>query len=410
MINNHVSIISPIPDDIFNNSLDEALIIDWEFYNKFDPRSKDSGGVYFSTSKTIHLRKHDVSAALEKPISIETFNNTVDCVDTAFRSNFLQIEKLIDYVYNFVNGKRVGRIMIINLLPGGEVLDHIDPGLYFQTYRRFHVPLKTNEGVLFKGKLGSDPIHMPVGYLCQLNNRNTHSVKNSSTEGRIHLLIDIETDDSRFSFGDDDSPSCQNFPPNPNNRLQLRPIYSTIKDFTPVNTLWPEEIKSRRFSGQYLIKYASIKNKDSAWVNSYFKNGTDLNINIRAVTMHKLKPFWDDYARYFQAAIKNNIMFTRMKFENYENDSIDYVSVWDAELVDEFDKSFKFIQPINANNLQEALEEFEFLFSGFKFFVNATDVLNFIKYCKTRVDNKDNARFETAPQVNFIKHLQTLSL
>jgi len=407
MINNHVSILDPVPTDIFDAVLTETSTIDWDYYNRFDTRNKDSKGTYFSTSTTIHLRKHNV---VSENATIETYNNTVECIDTVFRSRFPEIEKLVNYVYSQVNGQRLGRIMIINLRPGGEVADHIDPGLYFQTHRRFHVPLITNTEVIFKGKLGSEPIHMPTSYLCQLNNRNTHSVKNNSEQDRIHLLIDIETNNSRYSFGDDDFPSCQYFPPNPNKRLQLRPVYSTLKDFSPFNTLWPEDIKSRRFNGKYLIKYASITHTDPTWVDSYFKNGTNLNINIRALTMHKLKPFWDDYASYFQSAITNKIMFTRMKFENHESKSIDYVSVWDASLVDEFDDSFKFIQPINVNNLHNALEEFGFLFNGFKFFVNNSDVLNFIKYCNIRVQNKDNARFETAPSPDFIQYLKnTLS-
>lgn len=406
MINNHISILNQIPVNIFNQSLDEINSIDWDYYEKFDSRSKTSKNLYFATSKTIHLRIHDVSSIPSDRLTIETFNNTINCVDTELISKFPKIKKLVDYVYTLVNGAHLGRIMLIKLLPNGEVSDHIDPGSYFLTHRRFHIPFITNNKVTFKGKLGSIPMHMPAGYLCQLNNRNTHSVKNESNEARIHLLIDIETSDNLYSFKEDDFPNCQYYPSNPDNKLQLRPIYSTLKDFTPITTLWPKEIETRRFNGEFLIKYASLKNTDPLWTDSYFKNGTDLNINIRELTMHKLKPFWDDYARYFQTAIKNKVMFTRMKFKNDYTDSIDYISVWDASAVDKFDDSFKFNQDININNLHEALEEFDFLFSGFKFYVNSNDVLNFIQYCKNRCDKKNNARFEYAPDTTFINYLK----
>lgn len=406
MINNHVAILEIIPKNIFDEALTEIAAIDWPYYEKFDTRANTSKNLYFSTSKTIHLRKHDVSNIPQEKLNIEVYNNAVNCLDTPFRSKFSKINNLVDYIYKSVNGKRLGRIMIINLLPGGEVTDHIDPGLYFLTYRRFHIPFITNKDVTFNGKLGSTPIHMPVGYLCQLNNRNTHSVKNNSTEHRIHLLIDIETEDNKYSFGDDDNPSCQHYPDNPNNKLQLRPVYSTLRDFTPITTVWPGEIQGRRFSGKYLIKYASIKNNDSQWVDHYFKDRTELNVNIRAITMHKLKPFWDDYARYFQTAIRNKVMFARMKFKNYENNSIDYVSVWNAATVEEFDNNFEFFQPTNVNNLHEALEEFNFLFNGFKFYADSKDILNFINFCEDKCIAKDNARFETVPSPEFIDYLK----
>jgi hypothetical protein len=406
MIDNHVSILDTIPSAIFNQALEEVNSIDWKHYEKFDSRSNTSKNLYFATSKTIHLRTHNVSTIPQNELTIEVFNNTVECIDTVFISKFAAVKKLVDHIHTLVNGKRLGRIMLVKLLAGGEVPDHIDPGKYFLTHRRFHVPFITDKKVTFKGKLGSTPLHMPVGTLCQLNNRNTHSAKNDSTIDRVHLIVDIETEDVRYSFQEDDTPSCQYYPPNPDNRLQLRPIYSTLRDFTPVTTLWPKEIETRRFNGKFLIKYASLKNTESSWADSYFKDGTELNVNIRSVTMYKLKPFWDDYSRYFQAATEKKVMFARMKFKNYYNNSIDYVSVWNAATVDEFDNSFEFNQSINVNNLHVALEEFNFLFNGFKFYVNDKDVLNFIDYCKSRCDKKDNARFEYSPHPAFIDYLQ----
>jgi hypothetical protein len=107
---------------------------------------------------------------------------------------------LVDWIFNRVSGIRLGRIMIVNLLPNSIIPNHVDPGAYFRNYKRFHVPLVTNEGVVFTGSdIGLD-YHMPIGTLCQLNNLGLHGVKNLSTESRIHMIVDIETIANEFQF------------------------------------------------------------------------------------------------------------------------------------------------------------------------------------------------------------------
>lgn len=187
---NHVRLIEAVPIELFNCAKDEVDDIDWNSnivksdFRKLDPA--------FSTSITRHLRTHKLE--FNTPRTREAVSDIVECKDSALRYMYPQVNKLVDWCYSAVNGKELGRIMVVKLLSGGRVIPHIDTGLYFQRYHRFHVPLITNNQVLFMGPSNTKPIHMPYGILCQLMNLQLHGVENNSKDDRIHLIVDINTD------------------------------------------------------------------------------------------------------------------------------------------------------------------------------------------------------------------------
>jgi hypothetical protein len=189
-----VQIIKEVPDDIFNRCVDEVHEIDWN--NIRDHRKQ---GV-FETSTSIHLRSHNTNDYEEKPDSIETFSKITEC-----KSNFDLIFKFLGnynaakWIKEEVNGIQIGRIMIVHLAPGGEIKIHKDPGLYFEKYSRYHIPLLTNEQVQFFNENGSRA-HMPYKTLCRLNNLGFHGLINDSNEGRVHLIVDIEVDGGNSLF------------------------------------------------------------------------------------------------------------------------------------------------------------------------------------------------------------------
>jgi aspartyl/asparaginyl beta-hydroxylase (cupin superfamily) len=113
---------------------------------------------------------------------------------------FQAVRTLSQWMFETVSGKTMGRIMIVNLEPRGRVPLHVDPKDYFEMYSRFHVPLKTNPGVVFNGENGTANEHMPLGYLSRLNNRLPHQLDNNSDENRIHLIVDIETEGGNQIF------------------------------------------------------------------------------------------------------------------------------------------------------------------------------------------------------------------
>jgi len=80
--------------------------------------------------------------------------------------------------------------LIVNLKPKGMIDTHTDGGSrYFELGHRLHIPIKTNEDVFFT--VGNMRENMKVGKIYEIDNLNSHSVENHSTENRIHLIMDI---------------------------------------------------------------------------------------------------------------------------------------------------------------------------------------------------------------------------
>lgn len=193
---NRIKIFEKAPTDLFDKALNEIKEFDWSAWNKLmmelDIRARVSA---FKTSTALHLRRHDApSTALFYELC-----DTVKCIDTKQKLNFPSIMNLVNWIYDYVEGVEMGRIMITRLEGGGVIKPHIDPGKYFQSYYRFHIPLITNENVKFIFDEG-EPIHMPVGVLSQLNNRINHGVENTSNDYRIHIIADIDSKNSKFKL------------------------------------------------------------------------------------------------------------------------------------------------------------------------------------------------------------------
>jgi len=176
-----------VPDDLFAAAKAEIDAIDFDSIK--DPRAKAE---VFNTSTAIHLRVHKPPVGKPMPRTIDEWSVITECVNHPLNySKYPAVIELCKWIYEQVGGIEMGRIMIISLAPGGDVAPHIDPLDYFEQFSRFHVPMKTNPGVVFNDGAGSPDEHMPYKTLCRLNNRLMHALYNRGTENRIHLLADI---------------------------------------------------------------------------------------------------------------------------------------------------------------------------------------------------------------------------
>jgi hypothetical protein len=191
-----VKIIKKVPKKLFSSALAEIQNIDWSLINdRF--RTKRSE---FSSSSSIHLRiPLSRLASYEK--SVKEWSKICECEDNIMWANkFSAVRNLSEWMFKAVNGKTMGRIMIVNLAAGGKVPLHVDPMDYFEMYSRFHIPFKTNSNVVFNGGEDTENEHMPLQYLSRLNNRLPHQLENNSDENRIHLIVDIETEGGNQIF------------------------------------------------------------------------------------------------------------------------------------------------------------------------------------------------------------------
>jgi hypothetical protein len=129
-----------------------------------------------------------------------TFFKNVDCDFTVNRFNienkikfnsFVKIsQNLLQVLENLYGPGKFWNIQIAKMQGGGIILPHIDSGLGFVFSHRIHIPLMTNEKVVFK--VEDDSFYLSCGNVYEINNLKEHSVinKNQPNFFRIHLIFD----------------------------------------------------------------------------------------------------------------------------------------------------------------------------------------------------------------------------
>jgi len=81
------------------------------------------------------------------------------------------------------------RATLVQLKAGGVIAPHRDNNFSLTHSHRIHLPVITNEQVLFT--VGDDTMSLPEGGMYEINNRRTHSVENRSDEDRVHVILDF---------------------------------------------------------------------------------------------------------------------------------------------------------------------------------------------------------------------------
>jgi hypothetical protein len=81
-------------------------------------------------------------------------------------------------------------IQIAKMKGGGVILPHTDSYLNFVFSHRIHIPLVTNENVIFT--IDNEDFYLESGNVYEINNLKKHSVINNNPESfnRIHLIVD----------------------------------------------------------------------------------------------------------------------------------------------------------------------------------------------------------------------------
>ena len=98
---------------------------------------------------------------------------------------------LIFDLMRYVQGERLGRVLLTRLPPGGHITAHVDGGAHAAYYDRYHLVLQSAEPCSFR--TGDEVVHMAPGECWWFNNAVEHEVLNTSAIDRIHLIVDIRT-------------------------------------------------------------------------------------------------------------------------------------------------------------------------------------------------------------------------
>ncbi len=81
------------------------------------------------------------------------------------------------------------RIILVKLSGNGVINEHADNGSSLSRAHRIHLPIITNDKVEFT--VGDATKSLKEGEIWEINNRHTHSVKNSSEQSRVHIILDF---------------------------------------------------------------------------------------------------------------------------------------------------------------------------------------------------------------------------
>lgn len=155
--------------------------------------------------KSIHLRIHDkdtktdtVSDARGARELADKMLNAVDCQNM---ERLPECAKLLHHAASMLPAGVIGRSYIAKMIPGGKIYPHIDPGKYFTMHDRYHIVLKTNNGVSFSCGEGDnvETVRFEQGQLWVFNNKVTHWATNNGGTDRIHIIMDYRNDTSQFN-------------------------------------------------------------------------------------------------------------------------------------------------------------------------------------------------------------------
>lgn len=114
-----------------------------------------------------------------------------ECVDTDSFKLLPEARPLIFGLMSYVQGERLGRVIINKIKAGGRIYPHPDTAAHAEYYDRFHIVLRSSPGVIFRAE--EEQVYMETGSCWWFNNSTMHEVINNSAEERIHMVIDIRT-------------------------------------------------------------------------------------------------------------------------------------------------------------------------------------------------------------------------
>ncbi len=82
----------------------------------------------------------------------------------------------------------LARLMIVNLKPGGRIVQHSDGGDFADATERFHAPLLTNPWAWLRS--GTDTVNLRAGVLYWVNKHIPHEGANEGSTPRWHAIAD----------------------------------------------------------------------------------------------------------------------------------------------------------------------------------------------------------------------------
>jgi hypothetical protein len=176
-----------LASNIDTQALVDALAQRPHLWNQRTLRTKHSGS-HHSQVDDIWLRFNPIEGRTENEI-----RHGLDCIDyPPYEELAPWARDLVVLTTGIAAKPKVGRCLITRLKPNCEIHTHIDGDRHSQYYTRIHLVLTGGDGNMFY--CGNESVNMRTGELWWFNNRLLHSCKNTGTEDRIHIVMDVKND------------------------------------------------------------------------------------------------------------------------------------------------------------------------------------------------------------------------
>lgn len=151
-------------------------------WDEFTLRSHLQGSPHHDT-KCIPLRGPEF-------LTLPAIFNEIEALETGYSEMLPQCNILLFGVLASLPSYELGRVMIVDLLPGGHIDRHWDDGTYAAYYERMHLVMDSHEGNVFF--CGDEHVEMKTGELWTFKHLEEHEVFNNSDKSRIHMIIDFK--------------------------------------------------------------------------------------------------------------------------------------------------------------------------------------------------------------------------
>ena len=105
-----------------------------------------------------------------------------------YDSFYVHLYDVVSILKNHYGEGKLLRIILTKLKSNKKIPPHIDQGKGLEICKRIHIPIITNEKVIFG--VNGELKNMKEGEMWEINNQQIHSVSNNSDCDRVHLIVD----------------------------------------------------------------------------------------------------------------------------------------------------------------------------------------------------------------------------
>lgn len=123
------------------------------------------------------------------PLDLEFYDNSkTEIFEPLYTSFNFYLSNLYKFLEEYYDGI-IYKIILTELKPYTCIPSHSDIGFSLIVPHRVHIPIITNNNVIFG--CGETVLNMVLGNTYEINNQAEHFVENRSCESRVHLIIDV---------------------------------------------------------------------------------------------------------------------------------------------------------------------------------------------------------------------------